>query len=79
KTFPTALSNTLNNVLVRCGLPGKIDLPYVPDDETKDLNCMFVFVTAIKYQYDITTLSDLSLKLSKLSKIDNEKILGMMQ
>ncbi|CAG8839283.1 24991_t:CDS:1, partial [Cetraspora pellucida] len=38
KTFLTALSNTLNNVLVRCGLSGKIDLPYVPDEETKDLD-----------------------------------------
>src|SRR6185295_11256571 len=67
KTFPTALSNTLNNVLVRCGLPGKIDLLYVPDEETKDLNCMFIYITALKYYYDIITLSDLSLKLSNLT------------
>ncbi|CAG8782517.1 4816_t:CDS:2, partial [Cetraspora pellucida] len=39
KTFPTAISNKLDDVLVRCGLPGKINLPYVPDEETKDLNC----------------------------------------
>ena len=79
KTFPTALSNTLNNVLVRCGLPGKIDLLYVPDEETKDLNCMFIYITALKYRYDIITLSDLSLKLSNLTKIDNKKILKKMQ
>ncbi|CAG8784204.1 12983_t:CDS:1, partial [Cetraspora pellucida] len=38
KTFSTALSNILNNVLVRCRLLGKINLPYVPDEETKDLD-----------------------------------------
>ncbi|CAG8590973.1 23399_t:CDS:2 [Cetraspora pellucida] len=79
KTFLTTLSNTLNNVLVRCGLPEKIDLPYVLDEETKDLDCMFIYITAIKYRYNITILNDLSLKLSNLTKIDNEKILEKMQ
>ncbi|CAG8779133.1 16230_t:CDS:2, partial [Cetraspora pellucida] len=79
KTFLTALSNTLNNVLVRCELLGKVDLPYVPDKETKDLDCMFIYITAIKYRYNITTLNDLSLKLSNLTKIDNKKILEKMQ
>jgi len=40
---------------------------------------MFIYITALKYRYDIITLSDLSLKLSNLTKIDNEKILEKMQ
>ena len=33
KTFPTEITNTLDVVLKRCGLEGKIDLPYIPKDD----------------------------------------------
>ncbi|CAG8830646.1 6772_t:CDS:2, partial [Cetraspora pellucida] len=79
KTFPTAISNKLDDILIQCGLLGIIDLSYIPDEETKDLNCMFIYITAIKYRYDITTINDLLLKLSKLCKIEHKKILEKMQ
>src|SRR5207244_9042321 len=51
KTFPTEITNTLDAVLMRCGLKEKIDLPYIPNEtffkKHDNLRCMFIFVNAI--------------------------------
>ncbi|CAG8777747.1 10357_t:CDS:1, partial [Dentiscutata heterogama] len=41
KIFPTKIKNTLNDVLLHCGLEDKIDLPYIP---TNSSNLKSIFI-----------------------------------
>ncbi|CAG8818580.1 15049_t:CDS:2, partial [Racocetra fulgida] len=72
KTFPTEIKNTLDVVLKRCELLGKVDLPYIPDS-SEDLRCMFVYINAIKFKNNFQLLTRLAEQLSNLTKISVEK------
>jgi DNA polymerase elongation subunit (family B) len=75
KTFPTEIKNTLDEVLSRCGLAKKIDLPYTPAESSDDLRCMFIYVNAIKFKTNIPLLIKLAVQLSELCKIEYKKCL----
>src|SRR5205085_7380319 len=73
KTFPTEIKNTLDEVLKRCGLEGKVDLPYILIDD--NLRSMYVYVNTLIYKDNIEKLENLSLQISKLCNIDYERCL----
>src|SRR5437868_1361839 len=73
KTFPTEIKNTLDEVLKRCGLERKVDLPYIPTDD--NLRSMYVYVNALIYKDNIEKLENLSLQISKLCNINYERYL----
>jgi DNA polymerase elongation subunit (family B) len=78
KTFQTEISHTLDNVLKRCELEGKIDLPYVPDIESDILESQFVYANAIMFKDNKPLLERLAEQLSKLTKIKYEKCVEAM-
>ncbi|RIB00603.1 hypothetical protein C2G38_2302204 [Gigaspora rosea] len=78
KTFQNELKHTLAYILKKCKLSGKVDLSYIPDDNSDNLKCMFVYVSAIKFQNDELFLSEFATKLSKLCKIDYQKCFDAM-
>ncbi|RIB01352.1 hypothetical protein C2G38_2231094 [Gigaspora rosea] len=78
KTFQNELKHTLAHILKKCKLSGKIDLSYIPDDNSDNLKCIFVYVLAIKFKNDELLLSEFATKLSKLCKIDYQKCFDVM-
>ncbi|RIB04603.1 hypothetical protein C2G38_2221922 [Gigaspora rosea] len=78
KTFQNELKHTLAHILKKCKLSDKVDLSYIPDDNFDNLKCMFVYVSAIKFQNDELLLSVFATKLSKLCKIDYQKCFDAM-
>ncbi|RIB09469.1 hypothetical protein C2G38_2208844 [Gigaspora rosea] len=78
KTFQNELKHMLAHILKKCKLSGKIDLSYIPDDNSDNLKCMFVYVFAIKFKNDELLLSKIATKLSKLCKIDYQKRFEVM-
>ncbi|CAG8604162.1 1889_t:CDS:2 [Dentiscutata heterogama] len=57
KAFLTKIKNILNNVLLRCSLEGKIDLPHIPSNSS-NLKLMFIYVNAIKFKDNQSKLED---------------------
>ncbi|RIB17503.1 ribonuclease H-like domain-containing protein [Gigaspora rosea] len=78
KTFQNELKHTLAHILKKCKLSGKVDLSYVPDDNSDNLKCMYIYVSAIKFQNDDLLLSEFATKLSKLCNIDYQKCFDAM-
>ena len=74
KTFPTEIKNTLNDVLVRCSLQGKIDLLYLPTKS--DLKSMFIYVNAIKFKDNLSKIQDFSSQLVSLQNVDYESCMN---
>ena len=73
KTFPTEIKNILDEVLKRCRLEGKVDLPYILTDD--NLRSMYIYVNALIYKDNIEKLENLSLQISKLCNIDYKRCL----
>ncbi|RIB11114.1 ribonuclease H-like domain-containing protein [Gigaspora rosea] len=78
KIFQNELKHTLAYILKKCKLSGKVDLSYIPDDNSDNLKCIFVYVLAIKFQNNELLLSEFATKLSKLCKIDYQKCFNAM-
>ncbi|RIB02541.1 hypothetical protein C2G38_2227554 [Gigaspora rosea] len=57
---------------------GKIDFPYILNDNSDNLKCMFVYVLAIKFKNDKLLLSEFATKLFKLCQIDYQKCFDAM-
>ena len=54
KIFPTEIKNTLDEVLKRCGLEGKVDLLYILTYD--NLRSMYVYVNTLIYKDNIEKL-----------------------
>ncbi|RIB24443.1 hypothetical protein C2G38_2283784 [Gigaspora rosea] len=78
KIFQNELKHMLAHILKKCKLSGKIELWYIPDNNSDNLKCIFVYVSAIKFKNDELLLSEFATKLSKLCKIDYQKWFDVM-